>query len=187
MEELVKEKSARLLSLQHVNSPVVAAQIKQLQLEIEELLEKEDLCWKQRAKQHWLLYGDRNTTFFHSWMQHRRKINNIRSICDEQGQAWRKKRDISRVFLDYYSRIFSSQGSSQVEECISKVTPRVTEEMNSRLLCKFSEEEVQTTLFQMHPLQFPCPDGFHAAFYQKNWDTVGRDVCREVLDYLNGG
>lgn len=87
VEELVKDKSARLLSLQKDNSPALAAQIKQLQLEIEEFLENEDLRWKQRAKQHWLLYGDRNTSFFHYWTQHGKKINNIRSICDEQGQV----------------------------------------------------------------------------------------------------
>jgi hypothetical protein len=187
MEDLIKEKSATLLSLQNINSPSVAGQIKHLQQEIEGLLEKEEVRLKQRAKQHWLRYGDQNTGYFHSWMQHKRKIDHIRSICDEQGRVWRKKMDICKVFLDYFSRIFSSQGPSRVEECISKVLPRVNDTMNSRLLSTFTEEEVRNALFQMNPLKSPSPDGFPADFYQKNWDTVGGDVCRAVLEFLNGG
>jgi hypothetical protein len=41
MEDLIKEKSAKLLSLQNSSSPAVAGQIKHLQQEIEGLLEKE--------------------------------------------------------------------------------------------------------------------------------------------------
>jgi hypothetical protein len=187
MDELIKEKSAKLLSLQCSSSPAVAGHIKKLQQEIDGLLEKEEVFWKQRAKQHWLRYGDRNTRYFHSWLQHRRKTNHIWTICDEQGRVWRKKRDVDRVFLEHFSRIFSSQGPSRVDACISKVSPKVSDEFNSRLLSPFSEEEVRTALFQMAPLKYPGPDGFPADFYQKNWDTVGGDVCKAVLEFLNGG
>jgi len=143
--------------------------------------------WKQRAKQHWLRHGDRNTAFFHSWVQHRRKINRTRSITDEQGRTWRKNRDIGKVFLSFYEELFTSQGAGWVEECTSLVDTRVTNDMNNRLLHSFSEEEVQKALFQMHPLKAPGPDGYLAVFYQKNWSTVGRDVCKAVLSFLNGG
>jgi hypothetical protein len=98
-----------------------------------------------------------------------------------------KKGDISRVFLDYYNRLFLSQGSDRVEECIRFVTPRVSEDMNSWLLQQFTEDEVRRVLFQIHPLKSPGSYGFPAVFYQKNWDIVGRDVCLSVLSYLNVG
>ncbi|KAL0316583.1 UNVERIFIED_CONTAM: hypothetical protein Sradi_5536500 [Sesamum radiatum] len=34
-------------------------------IELEELLELEEVLWKQRGKVLWLHVGDRNTTFFH--------------------------------------------------------------------------------------------------------------------------
>jgi hypothetical protein len=72
-----------------------------------------------------------------------------------------------------------------VEECTSLVDTRVTNDMNSRLLRRFSEVEVQIALFQMHPLKALGPDGYLVVFYQKNWPTVGRDVCKTVLSFLN--
>jgi hypothetical protein len=89
--------------------------------------------------------------------------------------------------MEHFSRIFTSQGPSRVEACISRVPPKVSDEVNSRLLSPFFEEDVRTALFQMAPLKSPGPDGFPADFYQKNWDTVGGDVCKAVLEFLNGG
>jgi hypothetical protein len=186
-EELIKEKSAQLAALQSKECPAVATQIKALQRELDELLEFEDMKWKQRAKQHWLRFGDRNTAFYHSWVQHRKRINRIRSVTDEQGRTWRKLKDIGRVFSNFYEDLYTSQGTVRVEECISGMDTRVTEEMNRRLLLGFSEEEIKAALFQMHPLKAPGPDGFPAVFYQRNWPTVGREVCKAVLAFLNEG
>lgn len=74
-----------------------------------------------------------------------------------------------------------------MEECIRFVTPRVSENMNSWLLQRFTEDEVRRALFQMHPLKSPGSDGFLAVFYHKNWDIIRRDVCQAMLSYLNGG
>lgn len=49
--------------------------VKQLKEEIGFILEQEDYRWKQRAKQHWYKNGDRNTSFFHAWASHKRKID----------------------------------------------------------------------------------------------------------------
>jgi hypothetical protein len=186
-EEVVKVKTAQLANLQRNECPAVDSQIKMLQREIDDLLEFEDVKWKQRAKQHWLRNGDRNTAFYHSWVQHRRKVNRIRRVTDEQGRTWRKNKDIGRVFTKFYEGLFTSQGTDRKEECISWVDSRVTDDMNRRLLSSFTEEEIRKALFQMHPLKAPGPDGFPAAFYQRNWSTVGGEVCRAVLAFLNEG
>jgi len=148
VEDDIKRKSEQLAALQRNESPALAVQIKSLQQEIEELLDYQDLKWKQRAKQHWLRLGDRNTAFFHSWVKHRRKTNSIRSVADEQGRIWRKNKDIGRVFLSYFEGLFNSQSTGLVEDCTNLIGTRVTNDMNNWLLHNFSEEEVQKALFQ---------------------------------------
>jgi hypothetical protein len=59
--------------------------------------------------------------------------------------------------------------------------------MNGWLLHRFEAKEVDVALSQMGPLKSLGPDGFAACFYQNAWDTVWREVCRAVLDFLNGG
>ncbi|CAM8953407.1 unnamed protein product [Rhodiola kirilowii] len=59
--------------------------------------------------------------------------------------------------------------------------------MNEMLNAPFTEGEVKHALFQMHPTKAPGLDGFSAMFYQSNWEIVGHDLVKEVLNYLNFG
>jgi hypothetical protein len=107
--------------------------------DIEATLEREDTKWKQTAKRHWFQHGDRNTRYFHTWANHRKKINTICTITDDNGRVWRKKEDVSQVFIEYYQNLFSSQGPSGVDACLEFVERRVTNAMNERLLHPFEE------------------------------------------------
>jgi hypothetical protein len=185
--EILKQKSKRLLQLQGNNSPNHVEDIKQIQKDIDDLLEREDIKWKQRAKQNWFSQGDRNTKFFHAWANHRRKINSIWSITDEHGRAWRRQKEIGKAFVDYFGDIFTSNGVADFSQCLETMEPRISEEMNSALLRPFTMEEVGMALSQMHPLKSPGPDGFSAGFFQKAWSFVGKKVSEGVLSFLNGG
>jgi hypothetical protein len=57
----LKKKTKMLIKLQEKKSPAVIPEIKRLQEEIDGILEREDIRWKQRAKQNWYREGDRNT------------------------------------------------------------------------------------------------------------------------------
>jgi len=61
---------------------VAEAQIKD---EIHELLEQEELKWKQRAKEDWLRYGDRNTKYIHACANQRKRVNQIDQIRNVAG------------------------------------------------------------------------------------------------------
>ena len=45
-----------------------------------------------------------------------------------------------------------------------------------------STEEVKTALWTMKPFKAPGPDGLHARFFQRTWDTVGEIVIKEVRE-----
>lgn len=95
--------------------------------------------------------------------------------------------DISRVFVDYFARLYTSQGPNRVQECLANVEARVDDDLNSQLLRPFVEEEVYAALSQMHPLKSPGPDGYNAGFFQKSWHITGKEVSKAALHFLNRG
>jgi hypothetical protein len=105
-----------------------------MQLELESLLDKEDVRWKQWAKANWLMRGDRNTKFYHACANQRRKTNLLSKIIDEDGVTWESLEDIQVAFVDYFSNLFKVGPTIDIETCIQPITPKVTEEMNGALL-----------------------------------------------------
>ncbi|TYJ04406.1 hypothetical protein E1A91_A12G089800v1, partial [Gossypium mustelinum] len=53
-----------------------------------------------------------------------------------------------------------------------------------------TNEEIKKALFDMAPLNTPLKaagsDGFHAHFFQSQWDTLGEDVCQWVKGVFVG-
>jgi hypothetical protein len=186
-EKAIKEKTKKLEILQKNEGVGDRLAIVKLQQEIDFLLEQEDTRWKQRAKQNWYWEGDRNTHFFHSWASHKRKINQIQKIQDDDGRIWTKPKEISKSFINFYQALFTASGVHGVDECLMGLDVRVTEEMNGDLLKTFSMVEVDAALKQIHPLKSPGPDGMSACFYQNAWSTVRNEVCMAILEFLNGG
>jgi len=62
----LRQKNKELLLLQSWVPLASSSLIKILQTEIDEILAREDVRWKQRAKENWYRLGDRNTKYFHS-------------------------------------------------------------------------------------------------------------------------
>lgn len=67
------------------------------------------------------------------------------------------------------------------------VDDKLTPLMSSMLSENFRREEIEEALKQMHPTKAPGPDGMCALFYQKYWNTIGHDICEEILEILNNG
>jgi hypothetical protein len=55
-----------LQALQNRADPTLVEIEVGLNKELYDLLEQEDLKWKQRAKENWLRFGDRNTKYIHA-------------------------------------------------------------------------------------------------------------------------
>ncbi|XP_041003935.1 uncharacterized protein LOC121249294 [Juglans microcarpa x Juglans regia] len=58
-------KTKLLKNLQKEEGSHNIQEIREVQKELDSLLDQEDLKWKQRAKRNWYKHGDRNTKFFH--------------------------------------------------------------------------------------------------------------------------
>lgn len=148
-------------------------QLQILQRKIEVSLAETEMKWRQRAKQHWLRNGDKNTQYFNMQANQRRKTNSIKSIADNDGNVAHEQNDIGALFTGFFSSLFSTSLPSKFEECLHALHPEVTTEMSTRIMKQFTVEEVKEAVFQMNPLGAPGSDGFPAQFYQKHWEVVG--------------
>ncbi|KAL5789894.1 hypothetical protein ACOSQ2_004782 [Xanthoceras sorbifolium] len=89
-------------------SEQVFVAIKSRERELESLLSKEELYWKQRSRVDWLLAGDKNSKFFHRRASARKKKNQISSLLDSRGVRRESEQGMSSVVLDYFSDLFRS-------------------------------------------------------------------------------
>lgn len=91
------------------------------------------------------------------------------------------------IVVDYFTKLFASNGGGNMNEVLANVTPRVTTEMNLELMQSVTDEEVKTAIFQMHPTKAPGLDGMTPGIYQKHWGFVGMDVCNGVRSLMQSG
>lgn len=139
-------------------------------------MEKQEIYWKQRAKQFWLREGDQNTRFFHRYASTRKNRNLLERIKGEDGE-WRDTSEgIQQVVEDYFESLFRStslDGSLTQNEEVS--------------VSVITTEEVKTAVFSMHTDKSPGRDGLNPAFYQTFWPIVGPDVVQFCQNYLRTG
>ena len=97
------------------------------------------------------------------------------------------KDGIAKVAESYFKDLFVATPTDNIEGVLQSVERRITPQLNDRLTQRYTPDEVQTTLFQMHPSKAPRPDGMSPFFFQKYWHIVGHDVTEVVLPILHSG
>lgn len=58
--------------------------------------------------------------------------------------------------------------------------PTISEQESSILLVPITPEEVKTAVFSLPKDSAPGSDGFHAHFFQANWETVQHDIFQMI-------
>lgn len=147
------------------------------------LYDQEEIYWKQRAKQHWLKEGDRNTRFFHRYATGRRRKNKLYKIQNEEGD-WVEEEAMHKVITEYYTTIFSSNTS--VLTGFEGIRARKISQVNNEKLMKpFTREEVREALFFMGADKSPGPDGINPGFYQAFWNIIGEILSEFCINCLS--
>ncbi|XP_028113864.1 uncharacterized protein LOC114311894 [Camellia sinensis] len=163
------------------------AELRHVQLEVDELLEKESVMWAQRARANWLKDRDRNTAFFHAKASQRQKKKAISGLGNGRGEWCSKPAELEKIVISYFQDLFTTHNPRDMDEVVDCITPSLPAGMAQRLTRPFVSDEVHLALFQMHPIKAPGPDGTPAFFFQKFWDLVSGDACRAMLGILNEG
>ena len=88
---------------------------------------------------------------------------------------------------NYFSSLFTPMAGADAPDILSRIAPKVTDQMNEFLSAEFTREEVKMALDDFGDLKAPGGDGLSAVFYKHYWQLIGDDVVREVLQVLRGG
>ncbi|CAA0813521.1 Unknown protein, partial [Striga hermonthica] len=142
------------------------------EIELEAAHRSEEIFWLQKANVQWLREGDCNSKFFHSYTMQRRRQNAITRIVTSQNRVCNTHKDIQDHITDFYSELFTSEGSWGGDSILQLIPHSVTSDMNLQLLKTVDEEEIKATLFSLHPEKTPGEDGMTALFYQSFWKII---------------
>ncbi|KAG8387939.1 hypothetical protein BUALT_Bualt02G0073400 [Buddleja alternifolia] len=125
--------------------------------DLNELLKREELMWRQRAKQKWIEDGDANTRFFHLSTIIHRRYNTILSICNFDNIFVSKWQNVGACFDRFFQELFTSSLSSYPENLENLVPCMITNEDNNSLLAIPSPSEIKHTVWAMAANKTPGP------------------------------
>jgi hypothetical protein len=91
------------------------------------------------------------------------------------------------LILDYFSNLFTSEVQVTDPAVMDIIQPKVTQDMNDRLMAPYSADDVKKAAFSIGDFKAPGPDGLHAVFYKKFWNLRGDQITTEILHALNNG
>ncbi|KAF7802766.1 ribonuclease H [Senna tora] len=128
---------------------------------LEFLLKCEEIKWAQRAKQLWLVKGNKNTKYFHSMVKFQHMKARINSITLPDGQCVESQEEIKEAAMTYFKQLYKSNA------------------VNGTI--------IETALFQMNGSKATGPDGMSPMFFQHCWETVHDDVIRMANSFLSRG
>lgn len=80
--------------------------------------------------------------------------------------------------MNYHFYFPTTMSSSQI--CFPTTTPTINQTNITNLIKMPDALEIKTACFHFHPLKTPSEDGFHALFYQKNWEIVSPQIIKSI-------
>ena len=76
--------------------------------EYNQLLLEEEI-WAMKSRTNWIIFGERNTTFFHQSTLARRSRNRITSIQDANGNWVHNLDGVKEVILTHFQKLYQSE------------------------------------------------------------------------------
>ena len=113
----------------------------------------------------WVQCGDKNTKFFNGTATQRKRRNFIKGLLDDQ-RVWNREEEVvSALLVDYYGSLFTLSNPHNLDSVLEGVQLVVTDDMNPKLVERYTAEEVAVAIKEMALLKAPGPDGMPPLFF----------------------
>ena len=156
-----------------------------------EIMQREEIFWKQRSRIQWLKEGDKNTSFFHRSASIHKRRNNISKLTDEGGEVIKEQDEMGKKVVEHFSKAIRKDnftGNPGIRRSLIYSIPRnINDEDNDVILDQITEEEVKKAVFSMKAYKAPGPDGFPPAFFQHFWEVIKNEVIWATRDFFRTG
>ncbi|WJX55720.1 hypothetical protein P8452_41455 [Trifolium repens] len=137
---------------------------RRLQIELSEILKKEELMWFQRSRTKWLIDGDRNTRYYHLKTVSRRRRNNVIMLRDDHGEWIEESVKLKEHANNFYKALFTISPHIPNWQHTDITFPELEKEEIDGLGAEFTDNEIKSAVYDMNPWKAPGPDGFPAGF-----------------------
>ncbi|XP_024011324.1 uncharacterized protein LOC112086588 [Eutrema salsugineum] len=158
-----------------------------IKLELLKAIKEEEVYWRQKSKERWLLAGDKNTSFFHGKVKTRRMRNNIAALQDVNGVDRFSEAEKGNIAVEYFSTLFKSSNPTDLAELLEGFPARISQHMNRELVKPVTDAEIQRAAKSIKSDSAPGADGMTGKFFQHFWDITGPHVAIEVKLFFESG
>ncbi|XP_059310607.1 uncharacterized protein LOC132061950 [Lycium ferocissimum] len=178
-EEVVKVKEALFEEDPSIVNRIV---LQKAQAEMKQYLNIEEQYWKQKAGFSWYTEGDRNTAFFHNYVNGKRRNLMIKGISDDSGNWLDNMEQISKEAVRFFQNQFTQEAGHSDFDLLKHIHSMFSHYQNMELCAYASKEEVKQAVFALSGDSASGPDGFTGLFYQQCWEIIGDDVLLSFFD-----
>lgn len=148
---------------------------------------EEEMFWRQKSRDKWLVFGDRSSKFFYGSVKTNRSRNHIMKLKNKVDQEQWSDGAKAEVAIEYFTELFKSSNPSSYDPAFESFSPKVSEVMNSNLVGRVSKDEIREAVFSINADSAPGPDGMTGAFFHKYWDIIGDQVTKEIQKVFETG
>ncbi|XP_062093960.1 uncharacterized protein LOC133799993 [Humulus lupulus] len=134
---------------------------------------------RQRSKITWLRFGDDNTSYFYVSLKQRSACNRITTYLDEHGKIVDCYDDVVNHFKGFMGS--PSTAISRIQQDSFKFGSIQNLDQHLSLVKPFSKRDVKMTMFSIHSVKGPGPDGFGSGFFKSMWRDLGEEISTAML------
>ena len=145
---------------------------------------------RQKSRALWLLCGDDNTPFFHKYATHRKNLNSIWKIEDDNGNLVEVFEAIARAGVHHFESLFQEEANINLPEIVQSVgyfPTSISVDDNCDLMKPITLQDIQFILYSSKNDKILGPNGIPVEVYRCLFDVLGEDLLRVIeLSRISG-
>ena len=154
------------------------SKIKSLEDSIKKIFQEKAEGSKIRSRSKWFEQGEKPTSYFHNLEKYHAKNKDWTVIMNDEKQLVYGTDEVMKVQVDFYSKLYSSEGSSEVacEYFGQFIKKKVTDEKKCILNKEIDIPDILSAIKSTKKNSSPGPDGIIYEFYQEFFDVIKDDL-----------